>query len=93
MAESLQTDEVRAAEAQLVAELISGYKRIRDTQYDGDTVFVVTPHHTQRLAVTHAIDSRGLADEYFDVTIDTVERMLSSPEALARFAIHPGTRD
>ncbi|MGE0622723.1 MAG: riboflavin synthase subunit alpha [Pseudomonadales bacterium] len=32
-------------------------------------------------------------DAQTQAVVDTVERMLSSPEALARLAIHPGTRD
>ena len=41
------------------------------TEHAADGVFVVTPHHVQRVAVKRQLASVGLPE----VTVDTVERM------------------
>lgn len=68
-------DKAAELEAGLVACLVGSFDRAtRDWDLSSHTasrVFVVTPHHTQRLAVNRALEQVGVAG----VQVDTVERM------------------
>jgi len=59
-------------EAALVADLVLGYLEGRGNG-DEDSVFVVTPHHTQRIAVLGRLAQRGVRTD--QVCVDTVEKM------------------
>jgi len=78
MVKIVRTDEVqsedmlRAAEAELVVNVIKLYRQ-EYSHDDNDTkVFIVTPHHVQRKAVKRGLEALDLQN---DVVVDTVERM------------------
>ena len=65
-------DLLRAAEAELVVNLVKLYRDKYSHQGNDQNVFVVTPHHVQRKAVQRGLQDCGLQA---NVVVDTVERM------------------
>ena len=65
----------RVAEAALVAELIATYLQGRVASGFDNSVFVVTPHHVQRIAVLRAVEERPSDIPLHAVKVDTVEKM------------------
>ena len=67
-------------EATVVAQLVVAYQERHKRGSDESSVFVVTPHHSQRRAIIAAIKAEqalvGVDDEEsFSYVVDTVERM------------------
>ena len=72
-AKNQMTFEAVEFEAKLVAGIVQRYFRWRDDKVDESIVFVVSPHHSQRNAISRHLEELGITDD--SVRVDTVERM------------------